>query len=181
MQCRATVCVGLQMAVRDTLLLDQGYQPLRVIPWQRAMCMQFLGKVEVVSSHDWSARTVSRQFEVPAVVRLLRSVKVRPMYVRFSRENIYLRDGYRCQYCDKQFKHKDLTLDHVVPRCHGGRTTWKNIVACCVRCNRRKGSLSPEEAGMPLRTQPSRPRWLAPRVFHQGKHSLPAVWQAWLN
>lgn len=169
------------MTVRDTLLLDQGYQPLRVIPWQRAMCMQFLGKVEVVSQHDWKARTVTRDFEVPAVVRLLRSVRVRPMYVRFSRENIYLRDGYRCQYCGDQFRHKELTLDHVVARCHGGRTNWKNIVACCVDCNRRKGSLSPEEAGMPLRAQPNRPRWLAPRVFHQGQGTLPAIWRDWLH
>ncbi|MCR9163947.1 MAG: HNH endonuclease [Nannocystaceae bacterium] len=169
------------MTVRDTLLLDQGYQPLRVIPWQRALCMQFTGKVEVVSAHDWKARTVTRDFEVPAVVRLVRSVKVRPMYVRFSRENVYLRDGYRCQYCDGQFRHRDLTLDHVVPRCHGGRTTWKNIVACCVRCNRKKGSLSPEEAGMPLKSKPSRPRWLAPRVFHQGQNTLPAVWRDWLH
>ncbi|MEM6291747.1 MAG: HNH endonuclease [Myxococcota bacterium] len=168
------------MTVRDTLLLDQGYQPLRVIPWQRALCMEFVGKVEVVSSHDWTARTVSREFEVPAVVRLLRSVKVRPMYVRFSRENVYMRDGYVCQYCGDKFRHKELTLDHVVPRCRGGRTTWKNIVACCVKCNRRKGSKSPEEAGMPLLSRPSRPRWLAPRVFHQGKNTLPKVWRDWL-
>lgn len=143
--------------------------------------MQFTGKVEVVSSHDWKARTVTRDFEVPAVVRLVRSVKVRPMYVRFSRENVYLRDGYRCQYCGAQFRHRELTLDHVVPRCHGGRTTWKNIVTCCVNCNRKKGSLSPEEAGMPLRSKPSRPRWLAPRVFHQGQNTLPEVWRDWLH
>lgn len=169
------------MTVRDTLLLDQGYQPLRVIPWQRALCMQFLGKVEVVSAHEWSARTVSRDFAVPAVVRLLRAVKVRPMYVRFSRENIYIRDSYQCQYCGIRFRHKELTLDHVIPRFHGGRTTWKNIVACCVPCNRRKGSMSVEEAGMPLLSKPSRPRWLAPRVFHRGQHSLPPIWRDWLH
>lgn len=169
------------MSVRDTLLLDQGYQPLRVIPWQRALCMQFVGKVEVVSEHNWPIRTVTTLFPAPAVVRLLRTVKVRPMYVRFSRDNVYLRDGHECQYCGKACRHKELTLDHVIPRSRGGKTTWKNVVTACVACNRRKGRETPEEAGMPLLTPPSRPRWLAPRVYALGQQDLPPAWRDFLH
>jgi 5-methylcytosine-specific restriction endonuclease McrA len=169
------------MTVRDTLLLDQGYQPLRVIPWQRALCMHFVGKVELVSAHDWIIRTVSSSYVAPAVVRLLRRVKVRPMYVRFSRENVYLRDGYRCQYCNKGCSGADLTLDHVIPRSRGGKTTWRNVVTACVECNRRKGRETPEEARMPLKMPPLRPRWLAPRVFQLGEETLPEAWRDWLH
>ena len=62
------------MTIRDTLLLDQGYQPLKVIPWQRALVLDLVGKVETVNTHQWSVRTVHRRFPVPAVVRLLRAI-----------------------------------------------------------------------------------------------------------
>lgn len=170
----------MQVSVRDTLLLDQGFQPLRVIPWRRALCMHFVGKVEVVSLHEWEIPTVSRTYPAPAVVRLLRHVRARPLYVRFSRENVYLRDRHQCQYCGKKCGPRELTLDHVIPRSRGGKTTWKNVVTACVDCNRRKGRATPEQAGMPLRTVPTRPKWLTPRVFQLGDQQLPQAWLDWL-
>jgi 5-methylcytosine-specific restriction endonuclease McrA len=169
------------MTVRDTLLLDQGYQPLKVIPWQRAMVLHLVGKVELVTSHTWSVRTVSESFAVPAVVRLLRRLRHRPPFVRFSRENVYLRDGYECQYCGTRMGPRDLTLDHVMPRSRGGTTSWRNVVAACGPCNRRKGHRTPDEAGMPLLTEPRKPHWLTPRVVHVGEHLLPDVWRDWLH
>jgi 5-methylcytosine-specific restriction endonuclease McrA len=169
------------MIVRDTLLLDQGYQPLRVIPWQRALCMHFVGKVEVVTEHRWSIRTIARAFPAPAVVRLLRNVKVRPLYVRFSRENVYLRDGHRCQYCGKHCRAPDLTLDHVLPRSRGGKTHWRNVVTCCVKCNRKKGRATPVEADMPLRQDPVRPKWLSAKIVTLGEHELPEAWLDFLH
>src|SRR5687768_819504 len=88
---------GAFMTARDTLLLDQGFQPIKVIPWQRALCMHFVGKVEVLRDYEWMIRTVSSAFPAPAVVRLLRKQVTRPLHVRFSRENVYLRDNHRCQ------------------------------------------------------------------------------------
>lgn len=167
--------------IRDTLLLDQGYQPLKVIAWQRALVLHLLGKVEMLNTHAWSVHTVSRHFPVPAVVRLLRHIRHRPPFVRFSRENVYLRDEHRCQYCARFFAPRDLTLDHVVPRCLGGKTTWTNVVAACVDCNRKKGHESPEQAGMPLLNRPSRPQWLAPRVMSLGEEQVPPTWRTWLH
>ncbi|MCH9686784.1 MAG: HNH endonuclease [Deltaproteobacteria bacterium] len=169
------------MASRDTLLLDQGYQPVKIIPWQRAFVMQLVGKVEMVTAHEWCIRTVDHRYPAPAVVRLLRNVRHRPPFVRFSRENVYLRDGYRCQYCGDAFAAADLTLDHVVPRCQGGKTSWSNVVAACVRCNRRKGRELPDEAGMPLLATPRRPRWLAPKVMALGDAQMPPIWRDWLH
>lgn len=170
------------MTIRDTLLLDQGYQPLKVIPWQRAVVLHLVGKVEMVTAHAWSVQTVSRPFPAPAVVRLLRHVGRRPPFVRFSRENVYLRDGYRCQYCGQGLPGGELTLDHVVPRCKGGPTSWTNVVAACTPCNRRKGRHTPEEAGMPLLTAPHKPRWLVPRVMMGlAEGQLPPPWRDWLH
>lgn len=170
------------MTIRDTLLLDQGYRPIKVIPWQRAIVLHLVGKVELLGAHAWSVQTVSRPYPAPAVVRLLRHTGQRPPYVRFSRENVYLRDGYCCQYCGQSLPSRDLTLDHVLPRCKGGQTSWTNVVAACTPCNRRKGHETPEDAGMPLLTMPQRPRWLAPRVVVAlGEAQLPPPWRDWLH
>jgi hypothetical protein len=52
-----------------------------------------------------------------------------------------------------------LNLDHVIPRAKGGRTTWENVVCCCVPCNLKKGAKLALEAGMKLLKKPERPRW----------------------
>jgi 5-methylcytosine-specific restriction endonuclease McrA len=169
------------MTVRDTLLLDQGYQPIKVISWQRALCMHFVGKVEVLRDYEWVVQTISTTYAAPAVVRLLRKLSSRPLHVRFSRQNAYLRDNHRCQYCGIRCGPRDLTLDHVVPRSAGGKTTWRNVVTACVACNRRKGRESPEAVGMKLRAIPTRPDWLAPRLLHVGDESVPEAWRDWLH
>lgn len=169
------------MIVRDTLLLDLGYRPVKVIPWQRALCMHFVGKVEVLCAHEWNVHSVKLSYPAPAVVRLLRRQVTRPLHVRFSRENVYLRDGHKCQYCGIRCGPRELTLDHVVPRSRGGKTTWKNVVTACVACNRKKGRDSPEQAGMRLRCVPAKPAWLAPRLLHLGEEQVPPIWRDWLH
>ena len=43
-----------------------------------------------------------------------------------------------CEYCEKKFDCKDLTMDHIVPLARGGKSTKGNIVAACRRCNAEK-------------------------------------------
>jgi 5-methylcytosine-specific restriction endonuclease McrA len=49
------------------------------------------------------------------------------------------------------------TIDHVQPRSRGGKTSWKNCVASCKFCNRKKANKTPHEANMPLLTIPAEP------------------------
>ena len=79
--------------------------------------------------------------------------------MRFSRFNIFARDGNTCQYCHKKLPRTELNLDHVIPRSRGGMSTWENIVCSCHHCNRRKGGRTPDEAGMHLFRRPRRPEW----------------------
>lgn len=67
------------------------------------------------------------------------------------------RDRLTCCYCGQQFRERNLTIDHVTPRSKGGADDWLNVVSACSPCNSRKGSKSPEEAGMPLLFLPYRP------------------------
>lgn len=167
--------------MEDALLLNATFEPISVIDWQKAVTLLTLGKVEVLESHDTEVRSVSFAIRLPAVVRLLRYVRVRRTeVVAFTRANIYARDEYHCQYCGVQFASEDLTYDHVVPATQGGSRTWDNIVAACVECNRRKGGRTPSQAGMALRRKPVRPTTSLTLRLSVGLRKSPACWRDWL-
>ena len=140
-----------------TLLLTQGYEPIQIISWQRAITLLALDKVEVVEEYDAAIRAASIMLRVPAVVRLRKLFHRAPKPVKFSRVNIYARDSYRCQYCGMTCGVDELTYDHVVPRSKGGRTVWANVVTACAACNLFKGNRLPQQSGMYPRTRPVRP------------------------
>ncbi len=163
-----------------TLVLDQGYQPHRIISWQRAICMLFDGKVEVIEEYEDDIRSVSITVKMPSVVRLLRSLRVR-RGIKFSRINVAMRDDFRCQYCSVTLPLRKLTFDHVIPRSRGGKTVWDNVVMACRGCNGRKGNKTPNEAGMTLHKAPSKPRWLPLIAFRIDLgSSIPEAWANWL-
>ena len=141
------------------LLLNASFEPLNVINWQRALKLVFMDKVEVVEESGREVHSVSVTVRVPSVVRLMSFVRFRRKEAKFSRKNIYARDRHSCQYCGRRYPVDELTCDHVLPRSRGGKATWRNIVTCCVACNRRKGGRTPAEAGMKLRKPPARPSW----------------------
>ncbi len=107
--------------------------------------------------HDW-IRTVRFQIAVPRIIRLLVYDRLPRQEVKFNRRNIYARDNNRCQYCGRKFATTELSIDHVIPRSQGGKTTWDNVVCACLQCNIRKGGHTPEQAGMTLITPPRKPR-----------------------
>ena len=159
------------------LVLDVGMRPLRVEPWQRAICDLFLGKVEVVEySRDRTIQGVARAWPLPSVVRVVRHFKRERIRVRFSRLNIYARDGFTCQYCTARLPSEELTFDHVTPRSRGGTTTWENIVTCCIPCNRQKSNRTPAEARMRLRARPRRPAYLPAITVKMDTSRIPAEW-----
>lgn len=160
------------------LILDIDFQPLRIMPWTDAITAFFLGKVEVIEySRDKTIRGVSREYPMPSVVRILRRFKRDKIAIKFSRVNIYTRDHFTCQYCDARFETEDLTFDHVVPRSHGGKTEWANIVTCCVDCNNGKANRTPEQAGMPLKRKPKKPRYLPVVSVHVNYRNIPEEWK----
>jgi len=165
------------------LLLNQGYQPVGACGWQRAICMVLLEKADLVEEYgDWAIRSVNDIFPAPAVLRLRDYSKLGPSYVKFSRENVYTRDGYVCQYCSKKLGPRKLTLDHVVPRSQNGKTVWDNIVTACISCNFEKADRTPKEAGMPLLNKPVMPNGRHPGArAYLNRGEIPEEWVAWIH
>lgn len=166
--------------MQSVLLLNASYEPLKVISWQRAVTMVFMGKVEIVDEYDHHIRSVSIIIKAPAVVRLLQFVKIGRKSPPLCRTNILARDNFECQYCGKVLMSKEATLDHVVPRSQKGKTSWENIVCCCPPCNRRKGGRTPAEAKMLLRKKPVKPDWL-PVLNMRLNGKVPLSWQLFLR
>lgn len=169
------------MNAAAVLVLDVGMRPLRVEPWQRAVCDLFLGKVEVVEwkfhSKDRSIKSASGPWPLPSVVRVISHFKRERIRVKFSRLNIYTRDRFTCQFCGQVFPSEDLTFDHVVPRSRGGKTTWENIVTACVACNKAKADRTPTEAKMHLIRPPRKPAFLPAMTVKMDTRHLPEEWK----
>jgi 5-methylcytosine-specific restriction endonuclease McrA len=165
------------MLRRPTLVLNRNWQPVHVATVARALLMIYRGAARVVDpadyqTYDWDdwsliepdmdepfIRGVSCQLKVPEVVTLTAYDRTPKAHVSFSRRNIFKRDRFTCQYCGIQPGADDLTLDHVLPRSHGGQSTWENCVLACLECNKHKADRIPETAGMRLRKEPVQPAW----------------------
>ena len=158
-----------------SLVLNRAYLPIHVTTVRRALSLLYRGVAKAVDSeyrtfdfHTWSELStagfdsvglVGGLVRIPRVVLLVSFDRVPQRRVRFSRHNIFVRDANTCQYCGRRFPRSEWNLDHVVPRCRGGRTTWENVVCSCIDCNRRKGGGDPSAAGLRLIRAPLRPAW----------------------
>ena len=144
----------------STLLLNSdcapvSYLPLSVISWQDSITLIYLNKADVLEWHEsWTVRSSTWETPVPAVM-ILRKYEKQRSIVRFSKRNVFLRDNYTCQYCDKKLCKKTATLDHVLPSSYGGKTTFENCVCACSSCNTKKGN---DKSIVPLK-KPLRPSY----------------------
>jgi 5-methylcytosine-specific restriction endonuclease McrA len=146
--------VGTQRSMHSidgikVLVLNHTYEPLHFCNVKRALIMVLQGKAENVEMSDRVIHSPSRALPLPAVIRLLRYI--RRSYrksLAFSKKNVFRRDNYTCQYCGRMGA--DLTIDHIIPRSLGGKTSWDNVVVACQACNVRKGNRRLDEADMRL-------------------------------
>lgn len=169
--------------IDKVLLLDQSFAPVKVVNWQKALCLVFLEKAEVVSiNENFSVRSATASHPVPSIIRLVNKAKIKPSKIRFSRLNIYKRDNFKCQYCGNFFNVKELTLDHVVPRSKGGKTSWINVTSSCYPCNSKKRDKTPQQANMRLLTQPKYPSYFSgASIIRFYLDEVPEDWKMWLG
>jgi 5-methylcytosine-specific restriction endonuclease McrA len=165
---------ALSLVVQDyARIVDENYQVYDFASWQEFS--QHVSVKENVFIHTPSFRLL-----IPEVVLLTGFHRMPPRTVKFNRRNIYLRDHHTCQYCGVKPPKDELTIDHITPRCKGGRSTWENVVLACQKCNSRKGSKAPEDTGLRLRKTPKRPHWLSTlRVSLRGPER--PIWQRFVD
>lgn len=185
----------------DTLVLNSYWEPVARLPWQRAVTLlwesrqaeldkrNYKLKIELIEEYeDWVVHSASKEWRVPSVIRWIKSTPRRKKAIKFSRENIYLRDGGKCQYCGTSLSRdkKDpdcFTYDHILPRDKGGQTNWTNVVTCCIPCNQRKSNKLLAEVGMRLLKVPVKPSKLTEslRLQVHWHPSMPSGWKAYIR
>ena len=138
------------------LVLNQNYQPLNICSVRRAIVLMGRGKAESIVNGLGEIRSSSSIFPLPSVVRLFYMVKKPLVSRRISRQAIFYRDNFTCQYCG--LGTKKLTIDHIIPRSKGGKHTWENVASACAGCNHRKAGFTLTEARMQLKNEPMAPR-----------------------
>lgn len=170
---------------KHVLVLNRDYRVLRTTTAKIAIISLFKGVVEVVdvrgddyNTYDYESwveyscrddinitdyswvHSPNMALAVPYIIRIKNYSGYQRKKIRFSRKNIFIRDKYTCQYTGKRMRFKDLTLDHVVPRSKGGKTSWGNIVTCSRDVNMKKGDKTVEEAGLTLLNTPKQPDFI---------------------
>jgi 5-methylcytosine-specific restriction endonuclease McrA len=178
------------------LVLNRVFQAVRVTSARKAFALFYKGHVKAVlpdyTTYEWEnwcdipvqpedevVVTPSMVIRVPRVVLLKDFDRLPRREVKFSRHNIYLRDGNCCQYCGRKYPTAELSLDHVIPLSRGGKSTWENVVCACLKCNVKKGNRTPLEASISLIHPPIRPRWHP--VGHFGAIKPHPAWRNFLD
>ncbi len=188
------------MTVSDrVLVLNRSWVAVHITHARRALTLVYLDCAKAVHPTDYSLydfdgwlnlsqegldgryiHSPNLRVRVPEVVLLTHFNGFLRHEAKFSRNNVFERDRNRCQYCGRILPRSQLTIDHVTPQSRGGGDSWENLVVACMKCNVRKGSHTPEEAGMPLMHHPSRPAWL-PRFGTRVPHDQIQVWQRFVD
>lgn len=160
-----------------TLVLNAGYEPLGVVSFRRAIMLVLNQKATILEQNEeLKVRSATGEYELPSVILLARYVRVPgSRNIPVSRRGVLRRDSNRCAYCSKSA----TTIDHVQPKSRGGTDSWENLVACCLRCNNKKGDKTLAEIGWSLSFSPRMPHGTAWIV--RGAENAEPEWQNYLQ
>lgn len=163
------------MKPKYTLKLDASWRPIEVIDAFKGVSMVYGGRARPLEWYDTGPHPTLR---FPSVIVLKTYIHKRSFTLTCNRKNVVWRDRNTCQYCGGVFLFKELTMDHVLPQYHGGQKTWDNIVACCRKCNGKKGHNKLEEISMNLLTKPKKPAITIRDYYRQIE--FPEVWDNYI-
>ena len=139
------------------LFLNNDLQPLAFISDRKAIKLIVKDKVDVLYNWDVKYSYNLGFIELPAVIKLKYKITRKVVKMIFSRNAVFKRDEYVCQYCNVALSSKQITIDHIIPKCKGGQSSFENCVASCNECNVRKGAKLLTEINIKLIKTPETP------------------------
>lgn len=143
--------------MKKTLLLNTSYEVLAFITYKKAFKLLYKEKAEILNNWTDLINWGPIQINHPSILRLKNHVKRNFSHSNFSRRVLVKRDKSTCQYCGVKLTASQITIDHVVPKSHGGATSFTNCVVSCHPCNNKKADKTPEQVGMVLLKKPTHP------------------------
>lgn len=103
---------------------------------------------------DPSIHTARIAIRIPTIVVSSTYDKMPPLKSKVSHRKIWLRDKGICQYTGVKLDKNTGNVDHVIPKKRGGKNSWTNLVLSHKDINSKKGSRTPQEAGLKLLREP---------------------------
>lgn len=149
------------------LLLNANYEPINVCGLKKAIGLMVSDKATLLVNGHGNLKTATSAYPIPSILRLNYMIHRPRPHLKLTRNEIFRRDNYTCQYCGKTGS--SLTIDHVIPRHSGGEKVWTNLVTACPACNHRKGGKSPQESNMTLLRAPQEP---PANILYMHQHHL---------
>jgi 5-methylcytosine-specific restriction endonuclease McrA len=131
-----------------------------------------------VTDEDSSIKTARTRIKSPEVILLTKYGKVPVGDIRLTKKNIFIRDGYRCQYTGDIIDKKEADIDHIIPKSRGGKSTWDNLVVSTKKINRKKANKTPEEAGLKLIKKPKKPDYRS--IIFDPRKKIPTSWEKFI-
>jgi len=137
------------------IVLNNDFSILGTTSYKKAI--RLLVKEKAVSVADTGIK-IHKNLFAPLVIRLVYAIRnLWRIKVPWNKNNVFVRDNYKCQYCDAHLPKQKCTIDHVIPKAQGGKNKWENTVTACFGCNNHKGDRTPLEAKMVLINNPITP------------------------
>ncbi len=181
---------------KSVLVLNKIWLPIRVIPAYRALVLIFANKASAVDPNyftynweEWLKQLILKtdsvivsshqDIKVPEIIVLSMYDKIFKKNVKLTKRNLYIRDGYKCQYTGERMKESEADIDHIIPRSMGGRNSWNNMVVCSKEVNRRKADRTPEQAGLKLIKKPTKPH--PDKMLIDPKINIPESWSKFIK
>lgn len=180
------------------LVLNGSWFPIGIENAQKSISRVFCDKADIVSQVEGTYRLFSFEqwialppqadammihtrhcsFMLPEVIQKPYN-RLHIQKLPLNANNLFVRDGYKCWYCGSEEK---LTIDHIIPKCRGGKSGWKNLITCCQRCNNEKGDMSVEKFCAIRGCEIPQPINVGcfPWLKELGKR-YPSSWKKWLN
>lgn len=167
----------------DTLVLDMNWQPVGFCDWMNAVKLYWEGRAKVIKEDEAGRVLHSPSFEMglPRVILVKNAwTRRKKLSVPCTRRNLLVRDNATCQYCGKVVHTSEYTIDHIIPQCQQGKSTWDNLATACMKCNKLKGGRTPAQAGMRLLNKPYTPKPTDPRFnFKLHVSKMRPEWKEW--
>lgn len=179
-----------------TLVLNKSWVPISITPVKKAISKSMIGLAWLLDTEDFSLynfddwmnlsitdhckkiKTSRKDIRLPEIIVLTEFERFPLRDVRLTRRNLLIRDNYTCQYTGAKITADDGTIDHVIPRSRGGKSTWENLVMCCKEINAKKADRTPDEANLKLLQKPEKPKWspIYARFARLAAHNVPKSW-----
>ncbi len=191
-----------QIVNRPILVLNKAWTPISIMPVKKAVSKviadlalildpenytlyNFTEWMKIkVDENEEAIRTSKLRIKVPEVIVLSEFDKVPRRDVKLTRRNLLIRDNFTCQYTGVPINIETATIDHIIPRSRGGKTSWDNLVMASSEINSRKADRTPEEAGLKLLKKPEKPKW-SPMYSRFARSTnvsyIPQSWKKFIN